>query len=222
VVRSFGEFTASGPKADSLKPLPDHVGRVAFDPNGKQYYGVYRHTLAAIDMDRQKATSIDTGLDVPEINWPSDVAFDTKRERVLLTTFGGGGYLYAYTPKTGKWEVLAEKPAHWLAYDAKNDTLYGLKAGHRGEGAELQQLNAKGAVVSSVNLDGAFAPGVLEMGPGGAGVQLIAADDKLVLLCSPVGRLGGEGPSPKWSFIYIVDPKTGKAQLVWKDKVAAK
>jgi hypothetical protein len=220
VTRSFGEFTLTGPKADTLKPLPDHVGRVVYDPTGKQYFGIFRHhTLGAIDMDKKKATTIDTGLDVPEISWPSGITFDTKRDRVLLTTFGGGGYLYSYTPKTAKWEVLAEKPAHWIAYDAKNDALYGLKGDLRGEGAELQQLNAKGAVVDSAKLDGEFAPGVLAIGGGGNGIQLIAADGKLILLFSPVGLGRGEGPAAKWSYMYLIDPKTGKADLVWKEKV---
>jgi hypothetical protein len=77
-------------------------------------------------------------------------------------------------------------------------------------------------VVTAVKLDGRFPPGVLNSGPGGGGIQLAVAEGKLILLYSPVGRIGGEGPAPKWSYMYLIDPKTGKAQLVWKEKVGGK
>jgi hypothetical protein len=156
---------------------------------------------------------------VPEISWPSDVTFDTKRDRLMLITSGGGGYLYAYYPKTGKWEALAEKPPQVFAYHPKDDVIYGLKTDFGRTGTELQQINAKGAVVTSVKIDGPFLPGVLNVGPGVSGLQLIAADDKLVLLINPVNRFGSEVPAQKWSYMYLIDPKTGKAQLVWKEKV---
>lgn len=58
--------------------------------------------------------------------------------------------------------------------------------------------------------------------PGTGSAQLIAAGDKLVLLISPTGLRGGEMPIEKRSYIYLVDPKTGKAQLVWKEKLGGK
>ncbi len=219
--RSFGEFTLTGPNRDSLKPLPDHVSRVTYDPAGKKHYGIFRHKLAEIDMEKKKVKEIDTGLDVPEISWPANVSFDTKRGRVLLTTSGGGGILYAYTPKTEKWEALTEKPPWLVTYHPKNDTLYGLKGDVFGRGMpELQELNAEGAVVESTKLDGPFLPGMFSVGPGVVGMQLIAADDKLVLLISPGENRGGsEAPPSKLTYTYLIDPATGKAQLVHKGKV---
>jgi hypothetical protein len=216
VSRSYGEFTFTGPKADTLKPLPNRVGRITYDPAGKNYYGITDHRVAVIDMEKQKATKIDMGLDVPEMNWPADITFDTKRERVLVTT-STNGYLFAYYPKTEKWEVLAEK-LHFPAftYHPKDDVCYALKGDGSGE---LHQINAKGAVVTTVKLDGPLVPGLLNLGPGVIGIQLIPVDDKLVLLSSPTDRFGSEGPAPKWSYMYLIDQKTGKAQLVWKEKV---
>jgi hypothetical protein len=108
-----------------------------------------------------------------------------------------------------------------IAYHAKDEMVYGLKDGdfRTGRGVELHQLNAKGAAVTTVKLDGQFLPGTLSLGPGVSGVQLVSADDKLVMLVSPTGLRGGEGPAPKWSYMYLIDPKTGKADLVWKEKV---
>jgi hypothetical protein len=215
---SFGEFTLAGPVADSLKPVPARVSRVAYDPAGKKYYGIADHGLAAIDMKSKKAAKIDLGLDVPEISWPADVTYDTKRDRLLLITSGGGGYLYGFYPKTERTEVLAEKlRLNNLTYHPKDDVLYSVKADREG-GGELQHINAKGAVVKATKLDGPLVPGILSMGPGVQGAQLIPADDKLVLLVAPVGHRGSEVPGPQWSYMYLIDPKTGKTQLTWKSK----
>jgi hypothetical protein len=218
VTRSFGEFTLAGAKADTLVPLPDRASRITHDPVGKKYYGIANHKLAVIDMATKKVKELALG-DVPEISWPADVTFDAKRERVLLTTSGGGGYLYAYYPKTEKWEVLAEKPANTIVYHPKDEVVYGLKGDLRGGVPELQEINAKGAVVTSVPLDGPFLPGMFALGPGTGSVQLAAADDKLVMLINPTGLRGSEVPLPKWSYMYLIDQKTGKAQLAWKEKV---
>lgn len=224
VTRSFGEFTLTGVKADTLQPLPDHVSRITYDPVGKKHYGIYRHKLAEIDMVKKKVKELDAGLQVPEISWPADVAFDTKRERVLLTSSGGGGILYAYYPKTDMWDALAEKPANAIVYHPKDDIVYGLKGDLGGRTPPvLQHINEKGAVVDSMTLEGPFLPGIFALGPGTGSVQLAAAGDKLVMLINPVGLRGGsEAPTPKWSYIYLLDQKTGKAQLVWKEKTGEK
>ena len=115
-----------------------------------------------------------------------------------------------------KWSVLVEKYfLTALTYHPKDDTLYALKYDFDGE---LQHINEKGAVVKTVKLDGPIPPGLIGHQPGVTGVQLIPAGDKLVLLVAPAGVRTSEGAGPKWSYIYLVDPKTGKALLTWKDK----
>ena len=149
----------------------------------------------------------------------SDITYDTAAPVILISS-GGPGYLYSYHPGTKTWEALADRPPQVITYHAKNDVLYGMKSDIRGTGTELREINAKGAVVNTVKIDGQFVPGTLSVGPGVSGLQLVAADDKLVLLISPADRFGGsEVPAPKWSYIYVIDPKTGKAELAWKEKV---
>jgi hypothetical protein len=213
---SFGEFTLAGPKADSLKPLPARVSRVTYDSGAKKYYGIADHGVAEIDMEKQKSTKLDVGLGVPRISWPADVTFDSKRDRLLLVTSGGGGYLYAYYPKTDKWEAVSERPPAVITYHPKDDMLYGLKGD---DGGELQHINSKGAVIKTTQLEGPLLPGMLAMGPGVTGVQLIPVDDKLAMLVAPVGIRGGsENRGPAWTYLYLIDPKTGKTQLTWKAK----
>jgi hypothetical protein len=213
---SYGEFTLTGPVAKSLNPLPDRVSRVTYDPNSKKHYGISDHGVVVIDLEKQDVTKLDMGLDVPKLSWPADLTFDTKRDRLLLVSSGGGGYLYAYDTKKDKWEALVKRaPAAVFTYHPKDDMLYGMK----GDGAgELLHINEKGAVVKTVKLDGAIVPGLLGLGPGVTGVQLVPADDKLILLIAPAGLRPSEDAAPKWSYMYLIDPKTGKAQLTWKDK----
>src|SRR5262245_24786810 len=161
--RSFGEFALSGPTINSLKPLPDRVGRITYDPVGKKHYGISDHALALIDMDKKTVTKIDMGLHVPKMSWPAAITFDTKRERVLVTT-STNGYLFAYYPKTQKWEVLADKlDAPALTYHPQDDALYGVRG--NGDG-ELFQLNENGALIKSAKLDCPILPAMLKLGPG--------------------------------------------------------
>ena len=212
---SFGQFTLAGPNADTLKPLPARVDRITYDPAGKKYYGISDHGVAVIDMEMKTATKIEMGLDVPQMSWPADITFDTKRDRVLVTA-STNGYLFAYYPKTKKWEVLAEKlDAPALTYHPKDDSLYALKGDGSGE---MYQLNEKGAVIKTTKLDGSIVPGMLNLGPGVNGVQLVPASDKLVLFAQPVGLQPLEDAGPKRSYMYLIDQKTGKAQLTWKAK----
>jgi hypothetical protein len=218
---SFGEYTLGGPKAATLKPLPDRVSRITYDPKGKKYFGIADHGLVEIDLEKQKYKKIEIGLEVPRISWPADLTYDTKRDRVLLITSGGPGYLYAYYPKTEKWEVMAERPPAVITYHPKDDVSYGIRGDAFREGGkgELLHINNRGAIVKSVKVDGPLLPGMMNLGPGVTGVQLVPAGDHLVMLVSPIGlRGGGERRGEPWSYIYLIDPKTGKTQLTWKSK----
>jgi hypothetical protein len=69
--------------------------------------------------------------EIPKIarQTPSGIAFDARRQRVLVAT---NQNLFAYSPKTDKWEVVCE----WLfarnpvlAYDPLADNIYALEEG---------------------------------------------------------------------------------------------
>jgi hypothetical protein len=59
---------------------------------------------------------------------PTGVAFDTKRDRALVTTFGDGPALRAYSPATGRFSLLStlDSPVPYsITYSAADDALYG-------------------------------------------------------------------------------------------------
>ena len=126
---AYGDFTLAGPKTDALKPLPKGIRHVAYDKAGKQLYGVSNHEVYQVDLTKGEKIQLTPSDDLPRLSWTCGIAFDTKRERVVVVTLGGVGHLYSYAPKTGKWAMIAEMDnldLAALAYDAKEDRLFGL------------------------------------------------------------------------------------------------
>ena len=216
---AHGDFTLNGPRKDTLKPTPRGVGRIAFDPAGKKYYGLAGSEVVEFEPGKREVKKIPVSLDVPPLSWPSDVVFDTKRQRLLLIA---SGCLYSYTPATGNWAVLADGfRALAIAYHPKEDVLYGLVAAHEAP-PSLVKFNAEGAVLNSTKLEGPLPPGGISYGPVTAGFQLVHANGWLVLLMSPDGRFRSEEDvaQPR-RYIYLIDPASGKARLTWKDPPGA-
>src|SRR5690606_32464098 len=102
---SIGEFTLQGPIVETLKPLPPGVRHVVQDPDTKKLYGLTMHDFVEVDLGRRKAEKIEVGMDVPRLSWPSGLALDTKRKRVLIAS---RSHLYAFKPRSGEWLALTE------------------------------------------------------------------------------------------------------------------
>jgi hypothetical protein len=218
---SYGEFTQKGPVADTLKVPPQGVNRLAYDPDAKKYYGIGGHKIYEVDLEKKKAAALKWDQDLGELSWPSDVTFDTKRKRLVLSISTGGGKLFAYSPAKKEWSLLAPK---WTfdatVYHPKHDALYGLVASpHGGEKRPLLvRFNADAAVVKEAELSDPAFPGCLASGPGVARTQFVPVEDRLVILGSP-GRHGEPGALPGVkTFLFVVDPETGKVQLAWKER----
>jgi len=215
---SFGDFTAAGPENDSLAPLPKGINRIAFDLTGKKYYGMDAHNVYEVDLEKAKSTKMDPGLNVPRMSWMGGITYDTKRERLLVATFGGGGILYSYTPKTGVWAALSELKgavSAGMAYHPADDTIYAFKFELGDERATtLSKINAQGAVVKTVEVGAPMFPGVIGRGPNQT--QLVSMGDHIAILIQ-TERRGSESREKLESFLFILDPKTDKVKLAWKE-----
>lgn len=201
---SYGTFTLAGAKIDDLKPLPSRVNRVTFDPVGKRYYGVRGHEIVEMDLDLKKAAKMDLGLDVPELSWPSGITFDTKRGRVILASFGGEGFLYSYHPKMGKWSTISSLnniDLLCLAYNDRDDCLYGLQISHD-EKVVLTRFNTDGAVLKNISWLASDMRDGMAPDLRGPAMDLIAVDGRIVLLAP--------------DHLYLVDKETGKLRRAGK------
>ena len=219
-VGSVGEFTQAGPDKATLKPLPRGMIALTYDPVGKKHSGITNHEVHEVDLATQTSKKLDPGLGVPQMSWPCGIAFDTKRERLVVVTLSGSGVMYEYSPKTGAWVVIADLrnvDLACLTYNPKDDTLYGLAAEGGSDAAvtRLYRYNANGAVVSSTELASPIFPGIVGRMPDGR-TQLVAAGDHLALL-GGTGRRGDERTVKAESFLFFIDPKTDKVKLAWKE-----
>ena len=208
---AFGPFTLAGPEKETLKPLPDGIVSVAYDPVGKKVYGLGAHalrenTVFEVDLDKGTAAKMSLGLDVPMLHRPSGITFDTKRQRLLVLS--SPGYLYVYDTEKGKWSALAEIESPrlvGLVYDKTGDALYGLTCGDDPFGVTttaLVTIGMDGKVVNPIKLSPAIFPDGLDRFHRDSPLQLIAAGGQLVVVTS--GRQ------------YVIDPKSGQSRLVWK------
>lgn len=220
---AFGEFTPLGPDRKTMRPLPDRAVRAALDPKTGKYYGVTEsgHAVGELDLGKRTTRKLEPGPGVPRLSWVGDVTFDTKRQRLLVSTCGGGGHLYACDPATNTWAVLSSKPGIIaMTYHPGTDAIYGLNAGGFGkrEKPSLVRFNENGAAVESKPLAGDFVPGTMPNRPGVSGAHLVAAGDSLALILMPRGyrEEGARLPAPR-SYLYVVDPSTAKARLGWKE-----
>jgi len=222
---AVGEFTAAGPKAQGFKPVPERLTQIAFDPRGRQLFGLAGHEVFRVDTEKGAATKLDVDVVVKgeKFAWPCGITFDTKRQRLLVVTLSGVGYLYAYSPATGKWSVLTDMnnlDLAALAYEPKSDCLYGIyRANDGGRRPTLGQFNSSGALVRSIELSDPSLPKNFGENHRLA-TQMAAVDGQLVVVVSP-GRLGGEDKL-KGTYIYRVDPQTGKVRQTWAEKEAGK
>lgn len=200
---SYGDFTFAGPKTESLKPLPNRVRHVAYDSAAKQLYGLLHHQICRID-EKGKTAEMKLPADVPELSWPCGIAFDTKRERLIVVSLGGVGHMYSYAAKTSKWTLVADMNNLDLAaltYDAKSDLLYGLFQPHGGKGLSIGAFNANGALVQTIELADPAFPALNIRSPAERPVQLIATDEQLAIVTE--------------NRIVAVDPKTEKFKVTW-------
>jgi hypothetical protein len=236
---TYAKFNLTGgPAADSRIELPtiggqpsQRINALAVDPaTNKGYALAGLRDVVEIDMDTKTTTPLPPIPNGPRNTpaTPRGIAFDTKRDRVLVTT---GIQLFTYSPKMGKWEELQPSQpgrrfgfglAVVLTYQPATDSLYLLtEAAGRSGSPALHRLNADGTTLSVTPLSGPFLAGVLRGLPLFSQVQLAAADKALVLVANVASTDLIQRKRETETFIYLIDPETGKARLTWKHEEAA-
>jgi uncharacterized protein YjiK len=201
---SVGEFTLAGPKEDSLKPLPERIRHLAYDAAQKRYYGITGHDVHVVDVENKTSEKLELPGHVPELSWPCGIAFDTRRQRLIVVSLGGVGHMYAYATKTKEWSVVAELDnldLSSLTYDNDNDRLYALHRPHAGP-AELVQFNGHGAVIKRIKLDAPELPADFGAAQRGPPVYMTMHDGQVVLVAE--------------KSIFTVDLPNGKVLLTTK------
>ena len=208
----YGDFTTKGPVTASLKSLPRNIGEVVSDGTGKLLFGMGGHELYRLDLSKRKATEI-VATGVPEISCAMGLAYDTKRERVVLATLGGEGFLYGYDHKKDSWAVVSSMQyvdVTAIAYLETTDRLYAIGSdamGSRQERPVLYEYDAEsGFCLRKMPIDlpivGEFTDRAL---------QLIPLGDSLIFVQMPKSENQAKAVATEFvPTMHRINPKTGK------------
>jgi hypothetical protein len=191
---SVATFTLDGADLDSATPFRRPsiypLNHIAVDPAGPLFYGVTTHKFGKIDSQTGEFEEIHVNdQSVPKLSWPGGIAFDTRRERIFITS---RGKLYLYYPETDYWEIVADSSAIPVVYNPREDLLYGLESG----GRVMKKINMRGAVVGELNLSQQVPTAKTW---DDLKVQVLWSSDKILVLVSKNDLQ-----------IYIVDPSDGE------------
>ena len=209
--RRVAQFTPEGPIEGTFLPasLSEHELRVAADPRGPEFYVFTRGMMSSrLNPETGEQTPLpytDGELD----DHPTGLTFDTTRNRLVLSTIGGEGFLHSYDPASGAWSRLANldnEDVYSVTYSAFDDAYYGLLPG-----SVLVRYDADGRPAGTR----ALSPAVPAMNHFDLfEVQLVAAGDRLVLLTPPGDPGEANALAVPAQHSYLINPRTGAVQAL--------
>ncbi|MBD2119547.1 hypothetical protein [Trichocoleus sp. FACHB-262] len=202
LLTSYGDFTLTGPNVDRLKPLPGKLRHVVCDPATEQLYGLSTHQVFQVSLENKTATEMKLTDNVPRLSWPCGIAFDTKRQRLIVVS----GYMYEYLPATQQWAVVTDMQNINLAaltYEPKEDRFYGILK-HHSSSSQLMiaQYNAEGALLEAIDISHDLISKVLSKYARDSSVQLFIVENDLVILTS--------------DHMLVVNPTSKIVELTWE------
>jgi hypothetical protein len=208
----LANFTPDGPMAATLRALPRGASHVCADRTGTLYIVAW-HKVLQIDRAGNTTQLLVWG-DVPRPACPCGIAFDTLRQRVILASIDGIGYLYTYDPVKRSWSCMSDLnniDLTGLVYSPAEDCLYGLERDLCDRApAKVHRFDARtGDLLGTVSLS---EPICLPHDPTRA-AQLAMLGKNLAVLVPPGGPSGLiEADLP--AQCVIADPHTGKVLSV--------
>jgi probable HAF family extracellular repeat protein len=205
-------FTASGPTGGG-STLPDIA--LVPDATGRYYYSADPHYVWQVDGLNGTVRELVLPPDIEELSWPMGAAYDSHRDRVLLVSLGGEGFLYSYAPSDDSWTVLTSMnnlDLDSLVYHQATDRLFAVQPVYNGA-ARLQELTPDGAPQRSFPL--VVLP--FEITPGGYRSELVSVGEYLVWLLAPRYL----SHSPQETRMYLLDPRTGEVRLTYRQLLNA-
>jgi hypothetical protein len=184
---------------------------VAADNSGHSYFTTRGQDVYQLDTSTGAVSLMRLGAGIPELSWPMGITYDSKRNRLVLVSLGGEGFLYAYALESRQWSLIASmenKDFANLTYHPPDDSLYGVRTYNSGQGF-IYRLAADGSELSGITIPD-FRFGV---GQGYYDVVLVSVGEKLALFVEPKDFNVG---SPAESRIYLIDPVAKTAVLTFQ------
>lgn len=124
--RQVQRWSLNGPDEDThLQFVSD--GKQAQDRHG-HLFALKGHDLSISDSSTGRVLDNVFPDNFPRLSWPTDLAYDSRRDLVTLVSLGGEGYLYRYDAKANAWldfRSLQNTDLQSLAYDPQADRYVG-------------------------------------------------------------------------------------------------
>jgi hypothetical protein len=212
---ALADFTLNGPVKETIWQLPDRarVTDVA-DDGGKNLYGITNHEVVQIDPKLNTIAVIKFAGDIPALSWTCGVAFDKKRNRLVVATLGGAGDLVAYDLGKQEWSYingLNNIDLGALAYCPQEDCYYGIgmAPGPDHDRSTLFTFAPDGARTASVVIDEILVPNPRPDG----GIQMAMMGRNIAIVTAPTRGNGARGVPAESGRCLLLDSKTGKVIL---------
>lgn len=208
------DYTLAGP-VDGGSVIPSGH-RMSWDAASQYYYG---GDDGVIGYDSQTGSTQHYPL--PEYivreGWQMGTAFDRLRNRPLMVTLSGEGFLYSLSTPTRQWSTVSSmhnRDVDCLEYHDADDSLYAATLTHEDTiGGKVIVLRAS---------DGAFRKEIrlpifpFDIEPGGHRAELVSVGDYLVLLLEPQNWTYPHSRGLLESRIYLIDPRTDDVWLTYR------
>jgi hypothetical protein len=212
VAVSIAQFTPRGPIMYTLESISSKYPHVAWEAAGERMFAVSSHSVVSVHRSTAQETPMQFGPGLPNLSWPCGMTFDAKRRRVMLTSLGGEGFLYAYDLAADQWSLITSmknKDMHGMTYDPDRDLLYGICDEYPG-GQSLQTMTPQGVVLrrKPIDLGDAASEGGAWRQPGLEALQLAGGGGYMMVLRSET--IDDAGKIVKPGRIRVYDPQTGK------------
>lgn len=117
------QWSLEGPVEPELQ-VAIASGKAVKAMQDQRIYQIDNHQLHVIDPQTRQKTQLEMPSNFPNLSWPMDVAYDSKRHYVTLASLGGEGFLYRFDTNTRQWldfRSLDNIDVSSLAYDELAD-----------------------------------------------------------------------------------------------------
>jgi hypothetical protein len=209
---ALADMTPDGVVSGHFTPLSQPLSDITKDPTGS-YYGTISQSVYRIDPATFQFTQLPiTGVGNVDTGWDIGCTFDTLRNRLIVATLSGPGYIFAYSPQTQQWSLVNnfnEEDFQSIVYRPSDDTLYALPnvGGNAGPMNVLYKYGPDGQLRGTLSFEYAL-PEAESAGDGNYQVMLTSDPNMMAILTPPV--TDSHDPShPNQERLYLINATTG-------------
>lgn len=121
-------WSLTGPLDKAARNYPSD-GKLAVARSVQQQFRLVRNRLETSALSGESVTAVASlPPNFPELSWPMDIAYDTRRDIVAVVSLGGEGFLYRFDVKNRNWvdfRSMRDIDVVALSYDHERDRYVG-------------------------------------------------------------------------------------------------